>query len=425
MTSRPSCANRPTRRIGSRPAGRERRATRRRRAAPGGALAWPGGDGRGPGQPGLPGGHPDAAGRSPACAVRVGPPRRAAGLALARLAGRVAGLRERLPGGALPDPRPGHRPGGRGAGDARSAGDRRRDRPVAQPGAVGRLRRPDRSSARPRRRFRSWSPPGAGARRGVHRAGGMLGPWPASRARTSRASTNQTVAGGRALRGFRTHRSACPARVRRRSVADLDPFRADAERPTEDAGFTDMILVEVGRGCARGCRFCAAGCFYRPVRHRGLGALLPVIERAARRGAAHRPARGIGLRPPRPGRSWRASSDWRGAPLLGVVAAGRRARPRGARADGPGGPEDGDHRPGDGDRASPAGDRQADHRRPDPGGRAHGRRGGHPEPEALLHDWAPGRAPRGRGGDRRAGRAGAGGDAGRGSGAGAGWAPSG
>ncbi len=79
-----------------------------------------------------------------------------------------------------------------------------------------------------------------------------------------------------ALRGFRTTGDV-PARVRRRSVADLDPFRADADRPTEDAGFTDMILVEIGRGCSRGCRFCAAGCFYRPVRHRAVGSLLPVI----------------------------------------------------------------------------------------------------------------------------------------------------
>jgi radical SAM superfamily enzyme YgiQ (UPF0313 family) len=86
------------------------------------------------------------------------------------------------------------------------------------------------------------------------------------------------VAGDGTFLGFTTS-GGVPTRVRRRFVRNLDPFRADGERPTEDAGFTDMILVEVGRGCARGCRFCAAGSFYRPIRHRGLEALLPVIER--------------------------------------------------------------------------------------------------------------------------------------------------
>jgi radical SAM superfamily enzyme YgiQ (UPF0313 family) len=48
--------------------------------------------------------------------------------------------------------------------------------------------------------------------------------------------------------------------------------------------FGDMFLVETGRGCGRGCHFCAARSVYRPVRTRGAAEIIEIAERAPKVG---------------------------------------------------------------------------------------------------------------------------------------------
>jgi radical SAM superfamily enzyme YgiQ (UPF0313 family) len=46
----------------------------------------------------------------------------------------------------------------------------------------------------------------------------------------------------------------------------------------EETVFKDSWLIETGKGCGQGCRFCAAGFIYRPVRHVGLEKLSAQID---------------------------------------------------------------------------------------------------------------------------------------------------
>src|SRR5207245_11148633 len=79
------------------------------------------------------------------------------------------------------------------------------------------------------------------------------------------------------------------ARVERRLIWDLNKFATTTRILADEAVFGDMMLVEASRGCQWGCRFCAAGYMYRPIRTRGVEEL----ERSVRSGLQHRPTIGL------------------------------------------------------------------------------------------------------------------------------------
>ncbi|MHB8757056.1 MAG: TIGR03960 family B12-binding radical SAM protein [Bacillota bacterium] len=71
------------------------------------------------------------------------------------------------------------------------------------------------------------------------------------------------------LESIRPNRPGVPEVVHKRVVRDLDTldYPTDPIVPFLDI-VHDRIMVEVFRGCTRGCRFCQAGVIYRPVRER-------------------------------------------------------------------------------------------------------------------------------------------------------------
>jgi radical SAM family uncharacterized protein len=71
-----------------------------------------------------------------------------------------------------------------------------------------------------------------------------------------------------------------PRKVKRRWVADLNQFPTQSTLFTPDTEFKEMALVEVNRGCPRGCRFCAACFVYHPFRNRSLSFLESISREA-------------------------------------------------------------------------------------------------------------------------------------------------
>lgn len=114
------------------------------------------------------------------------------------------------------------------------------------------------------------------------------------------------------------------AKVVRRYVANLDAFPTSTSVIAPGSVFGDYFLVEASRGCEWGCRFCAAGYMYRPVRHRSAESLTA----QALAGLPESAAKTVGLVG-----AEMASQPGIAATCERIVAAGGRPSPSSLKAD--------------------------------------------------------------------------------------------
>ena len=80
-------------------------------------------------------------------------------------------------------------------------------------------------------------------------------------------------------------RSGVPERIRKRIAEKLNTYPPVSPILTPGTEFSNMSLLEVNRGCPRGCRFCTAGFIYLPPRERSLDDLKKGVENGIGRGA--------------------------------------------------------------------------------------------------------------------------------------------
>ncbi len=73
-----------------------------------------------------------------------------------------------------------------------------------------------------------------------------------------------------------------PSRIKKRVVRDFEQaYYPDKPIVPNMETVHDRIMLEVARGCARGCRFCQAGIIYRPVREKGQQVLVKQAQELA------------------------------------------------------------------------------------------------------------------------------------------------
>ena len=81
------------------------------------------------------------------------------------------------------------------------------------------------------------------------------------------------------IASFRPNCPEAPERVVKAIVTDLDSVIYPKDIPVPYTEIIhDRIMLEIMRGCTRGCRFCEAGMLYRPVRERSLEHLVELAS---------------------------------------------------------------------------------------------------------------------------------------------------
>jgi radical SAM superfamily enzyme YgiQ (UPF0313 family) len=84
------------------------------------------------------------------------------------------------------------------------------------------------------------------------------------------------------IAGVAPREAGAPAVVTKRRLRDVNRWETVSTIKSPRAEYGHMQLLEVGKGCGRGCRFCLEGQVYRPVRHRSLEALRESVAEIAK-----------------------------------------------------------------------------------------------------------------------------------------------